>query len=575
MARQPVTPVRRARSPQARAKLRPLLLFRRGVHRLWCELKRGGQRQLGRFVLQRVLVFGQFRRIGRLRNAKTLRQTAIEKTGPFQLFKTGQVADRLQAKMNEKCVRRPIGDWTPWNPPAPAQPDPAGFEQQIKSSLGDRDAANILDFGPGDRLVISDDRQRFERRARKPLGFALAAGEQPGEIGRRPEHPLAAGPHKINTARRVVPLRRFKDSIGRDAMRHALGDIFLIQGFRGGEQQSLGDTHGLGNAIIARGALVLIDLSKKLRYLSQSLSSLSLAAAVDSIANRTRKTVHRRQFALDPKRREGAVLTYRNRAFAGHFKRGGKRRSPNRAAHLGRCAKCREISVEHRPIERPASQSFNFAARMGERPDKALLKSDPAQRLFLAPVGISGQQLVETGPPLRRAGGERHLGIAAQKHVAAETRPVHEGLGGGADRLEAAQAELQRFGEVRRFGLCPFGRLGKQKPRLQIGEPRRHDEIVGRKFKPQAARRGNELQILLNESQNRNLAQIDFLAAREVEQKIKRAFKSLDIDHEGAIFAGSAVIFIERHIQTRVLPVKTSWRCCRTLPQPRHPRKLR
>src|SRR5450631_347260 len=191
-----------------------------------------------------------------------------------------------------------------------------------------------------------------------------------------------------------------------------------------------------------------------------------LAAAVRSAANHTRKAFRRCQFALDPKWREGLVLTYRYRALAGHFKRGGKRRSLDRAANLGRRAKSRQIRVEHRPIERPPSESFEFATRVGERPDNPLLKSDSAKRLFLAPMGISGQQLIEARPPLRRASGERSLGVAPQKHVAAETRPVHERFGGGADRLEAAQPELQRFREVDALGLGVFCRLGKQKPRL-------------------------------------------------------------------------------------------------------------
>ena len=108
--------------------------------------------------------------------------------------------------MNEKTFRRPICDRTPGHAPAAAQTDPTGFEQKIKRALGDRDAANILDFSPCHRLVVSDDRQRFERRARKPLGFALTRGEQPGEIGRGPEHPFAAGPHEVHAARRIVGL---------------------------------------------------------------------------------------------------------------------------------------------------------------------------------------------------------------------------------------------------------------------------------------------------------------------------------------------------------------------------------
>ena len=64
---------------------------------------------------------------------------------------------------------------------------------------------------------------------------------------------------------------------------------------------------------------------------------------------------------------------------------------------------------------------------------------------------------------MRRAGRERRLGLAAQKHIAPKTRPVHQRFGGGADRLEAAQAELQRFGKIRGFWFLTFGALAEAK----------------------------------------------------------------------------------------------------------------
>src|SRR3984893_981363 len=123
-----------------------------------------------------------------------------------------------------------------------------------------------------------------------------------------------------------------------------------------------------------------------------------------STSNHMRKNLGPR-FALDPKRREGRVLTDQDHTLPRHFKRRGKRRSPDRAAHFGRRAKSHEISVEHRPIERPPGKFFKFAARTRERPDQPLLHGHPRERLFLTTLGIGGQQLVKACAPSRRGAG--------------------------------------------------------------------------------------------------------------------------------------------------------------------------
>ena len=126
-----------------------------------------------------------------------------------------------------------------------------------------------------------------------------------------------------------------------------------------------------------------------------------------STSNQSRKNLGPRRFALDPKRREGRVLTDRDHALPRHFKRRGKRRSPDRAAHFGRRTKSYEISVEHRPIERPPGKFFKFArACASDQTNRCFTVT--RERLFRA-SGIGGQQ-PKACAPLRRAAGEAGSG---------------------------------------------------------------------------------------------------------------------------------------------------------------------
>ena len=88
--------------------------------------------------------------------------------------------------------------------------DPASFEQRVERSSGHRYAANSLDPAPGHRLVVGDDRQRFER------GSAGLAGARRGnlqfrrEIGGGAEGPAAAATLKLHTAPIVLGFKRLK-----------------------------------------------------------------------------------------------------------------------------------------------------------------------------------------------------------------------------------------------------------------------------------------------------------------------------------------------------------------------------
>ncbi len=76
-------------------------------------------------------------------------------------------------------------------------------------------------------------------------------------------------------------------------------------------------------------------------------------------------------------------------------------------------------------------------------------------------------------------------------------------------------------------------RLGRQQQlRLEKGEPRRHDQIVGGDLEPEPPRLGDEVEILLGERQHRNLGEIDLLGAGQRQQQVERSLEAFDIDHE-------------------------------------------
>ena len=77
-------------------------------------------------------------------------------------------------------------------------------------------------------------------------------------------------------------------------------------------------------------------------------------------------------------------------------------------------------------------------------------------------------------------------------------------------------------------------RCGNQQARFQIGEPGGHHQIIGGKFKLQAARLLDEGQILLGQLQDRDLLQVHLVVAGEFEQQVERAFEAAEFDDQRA-----------------------------------------
>ncbi len=103
---------------------------------------------------------------------------------------------------------------------------------------------------------------------------------------------------------------------------------------------------------------------------------------------------------------------------------------------------------------------------------------------------------------------------------------------GDADRFEAAQPLRQRGRHIRCAHTFRSRRFRQQQARLEIGEPRRHHQIVGREFEPHPPRCFDEREILVGEREDRDFGEIDFLLAREVEQQVERTFKTFNVDDQ-------------------------------------------
>ena len=130
---------------------------------------------------------------------------------------------------------------------------------------------------------------------------------------------------------------------------------------------------------------------------------------------------------------------------------------------------------------------------------------------------------IADGEALRAATGEA---------LVAETRAHQHVLRGAPDRREASQPQRQRLGELRAARLVVARRLGQQQPRFQIGEPRRHHQVVGGQLQLEVARLLHVGEVLFGEREDRDLGQIDLLRARQAQQQIDRALETLELDDE-------------------------------------------
>src|SRR5262247_1377207 len=161
------------------------------------------------------------------------------------------------------------------------------------------------------------------------------------------------------------------------------------------------------------------------------------------------------------------------------------------------------------------------------------------QRLLLPLRRIGREQVVQRRLPLRMLDVDDRLRRAAREYVAAELWQAHELLRHGAKSLEPLQAQGERVRHVLRRRPFGFFGFGQQQPRFEVGEPRRHDEIVGGKLEAELPRLLDEGEILVGERQDGDLCEIHLLVPRQRQQQIEWALKAFDVDNQRRLVFGA------------------------------------
>ncbi len=107
------------------------------------------------------------------------------------------------------------------------------------------------------------------------------------------------------------------------------------------------------------------------------------------------------------------------------------------------------------------------------------------------------------------------------------SRPISR-VGGGAHGVQPLQPPAQPRRHLVGGGLA-IGAffLRQHQARFQIGQPRRHHQIIGGQLQIDALGRFDELQILVGQLEDRDLGDIDLLVARQGEQQVERPFKAV------------------------------------------------
>ena len=148
--------------------------------------------------------------------------------------------------MLEELGGRAVGHRAPRRAAAAAQFDPARLQQHVDGALRGAHPPDLLDLGAGDRLVIGDDGERLQRRARQAALLDRLLLQQEGQIVGGAERPFAGDACTRLTPRRGIgALQLLEQRAHVLALDEMPGDGGLGQRLGGGEQQRLDDAQFL------------------------------------------------------------------------------------------------------------------------------------------------------------------------------------------------------------------------------------------------------------------------------------------------------------------------------------------
>ena len=90
----------------------------------------------------------------------------------------------------------------------------------------------------------------------------------------------------------------------------------------------------------------------------------------------------------------------------------------------------------------------------------------------------------------------------------------------------------QGGGHLLAAGLFPALQVGQQQARLQVGQPRRHHQIIGGQLQVGAPGADDEGQVLLGQLQDGDLRQVHLLVAGQGQKQVDGTLEAVDVDDE-------------------------------------------
>ena len=169
----------------------------------------------------------------------------VEEARGLEVVDAGEVAAAFQAEMGEEGGGGGIGEGAAGHLAAAGGADPASLHQHVQRAPGDLHAPDRLDLGAADRLVIGDDGERLDRRARQPPRLVALPAQDVGEVGGGLEMPAPAALDEVDTATGIVLDEPGEAGGNVHSEPDMLGDVARGQGLGGGEQGGLDGAEGV------------------------------------------------------------------------------------------------------------------------------------------------------------------------------------------------------------------------------------------------------------------------------------------------------------------------------------------
>ena len=224
------------------------------------------------------------------------------------------------------------------------------------------DAPDLLDLGAGHRLVIGDDGERLERRARQLALLDRLA------LSRKARSSAVRNAHLPATRTRLTPRGAYRPSAASAPARHRRPRECAAPGSsrRAARSRRTASPRGCAAPPASPGC------ARRASGISSSSSTCLrakpgiLSPPLMSLMRRGGRAPPHLIAAAEIERREGRMLLHLEHALAHHFERRGEARRGHRRAHLRF-----DQESDQELIERPQSRLARAAARAARAPRPA------------------------------------------------------------------------------------------------------------------------------------------------------------------------------------------------------------